>query len=189
VFVALKKLLKDRGITYRQLGKHLGCSEAAVKNMIHKRSIDLERLEGICELFGISIFDFMNMAGQHQSADFELSELQEQFFVDNPGHFAFFCSLLFDRLSPAQIARKHHLKPTSTHRYVRDLEKLELIEQRSETQILFRKKGRLVWRKCGPWMRRHFANLARLQADIMTKQAINPGYFLNFGLFSLKPRD
>ena len=189
VFLSLKELLKQRRLTYADLAERLESSEAAIKNMFYKRHVDLDRLDAICEVLGMRLFDLMALAGQHQDGDFHFDEVQEEFLVDNQGHFAFFVALLFHRKSLAQIARENGLSAVSVHRYLRDLEKLELIEQRSENHIIFKKKGRLVWRKGGPWMRKFYRDLTSKQAEIMVKRANHPDYLVNFGMFSLRRKD
>jgi transcriptional regulator with XRE-family HTH domain len=189
VFLSLKALLKQRRLSYADLAERLGSSEAAVKNMFHKRRVDLDRLDKICEVIGMSLFDFMALVGQHQDGDFHFDEHQEEFLMDHQGHFAFFAALLFHRKSLKQIAEENGLSAVSVHRYVRDLEALGLIERRSENHIIFHKRGRLVWRKGGPWMRKYYRDLTSKQAEIMVKCADHPDYLVNFGMFSLRRKD
>lgn len=188
IFLTLKDLLKERRMTYADIAVRLGSSEASIKNMFYKRKIDLSRLGEICEVLGLTLFNFMALAGQYKDDDFYFSEIQEEYLIENPGHLAFFFALL-ERKSIAQIEQIHKLSKTSSYRYVRDLEKLNLIEQRSESQIVLIKKGRLVWRKNGPWMKKFYADLTSKQAEIMARRSSDKDYLANFGLFSLKRDD
>jgi transcriptional regulator with XRE-family HTH domain len=63
---ALKNLLKARGITYAQLAKGLGLSEASVKRIFAERSFTLERLDQVCTLLGIQISDLARMVVAEQ---------------------------------------------------------------------------------------------------------------------------
>ena len=49
----LKRLLRERGLTYAVVAQQLGLSEATVKRGFSTRSFTLERVVAICDLIGI----------------------------------------------------------------------------------------------------------------------------------------
>src|SRR5690348_8644776 len=51
----LKRMLKARGITYAQLGKLIGLSEASVKRVFSRSTLTLQRVEAICKAAGTSV--------------------------------------------------------------------------------------------------------------------------------------
>ena len=81
---ALKNLLKARGITYAQLAKGLGLSEASVKRIFAERSFTLERLDQVCTLLGIQISDLARMVVAEQPVPSRLTEEQEKKLVADP---------------------------------------------------------------------------------------------------------
>ena len=109
--------------------------------------------------------------------------------MKNEGHFAYFCALLFDRKSPKMIAKEHGLSSKSSEKYLQDLIDIDLIEVRTQGKIIFKKSGRLVWRKGGPWMQKHYCHVTQVQSKKLVEKCVDKEFFLNFGLFSLSPSD
>ena len=59
----LKRLLKARGVTYADLGRRIGLSEASVKRIFSRRTMTLGRLERICGAIDATVFEVVNLAG------------------------------------------------------------------------------------------------------------------------------
>src|SRR3546814_11611482 len=59
---ALKQVLKLRGMRYSDLARGLGVSEPTVKRMLSTGRIDLARLERICRLLDIDLFELVRVA-------------------------------------------------------------------------------------------------------------------------------
>lgn len=76
---ALKKCLKTRSITCRELADRIGVSEAAVKRNVSETSFTLERLEAICRALEMSFYELARMAKmQDPKARRELSVAQQR---------------------------------------------------------------------------------------------------------------
>jgi DNA-binding Xre family transcriptional regulator len=81
---ALKNVLKARGITYGQLAKGLGLSEASIKRVFAERSFTLERLDQICTLLGLQISDLARMISSEEPVPSRLTIEQEKELVADP---------------------------------------------------------------------------------------------------------
>jgi transcriptional regulator with XRE-family HTH domain len=81
---ALKNVLKARGITYAQLSRGLGLSEASIKRVFAGRSFTLERLDQICTFLGIQISDLARMIASEEPVPTRLSAEQEKKLVADP---------------------------------------------------------------------------------------------------------
>ena len=68
----IKRNLKQRKITYAQLGRHLNLSEANIKRMFSKGDFTLNRLDGICQVLQM---DFTDLIREMQYGSSELAEL------------------------------------------------------------------------------------------------------------------
>ncbi len=55
----LKRTLKERGLTYRQLGKGIGLSESGVKKIFLARDGSFQRLAEICRYVGLSLSEIV----------------------------------------------------------------------------------------------------------------------------------
>lgn len=84
ISTTLKRLLRERGLTYRALAERLGMSEANVKRMFSRNSLTLERLESICEVVELSLSDLFRLAEQSERPVTQLSREQEQTLVESP---------------------------------------------------------------------------------------------------------
>ncbi|MYN07490.1 helix-turn-helix domain-containing protein [Pseudoduganella aquatica] len=75
---ALKRQLKAKAVTYAELAKRIGLSEASVKRMFAQRSFTLERLEQILEAVGMDFAELVQAATDAPQLIAQLSYAQEQ---------------------------------------------------------------------------------------------------------------
>lgn len=66
VCTALKRLLRERHLTYRDLAGRLGMSEANVKRMFARQSITLERLEAICAILDLGLAELFAIVDSNE---------------------------------------------------------------------------------------------------------------------------
>lgn len=81
---ALKQVLKSRGVTYAEVARRLGMSEASVKRVFAKESFTLKRLDRVCQVIGIEITDLAKMVEQEAEHLTQLSLEQESEVVSEP---------------------------------------------------------------------------------------------------------
>ncbi len=87
---ALKRVLKERGLTYADVAVALGISHASVRRTFAQHSFTLARIDEICELAGINFLELARLADAARPAMPDmLSDAQEQALVDDP--LALFC--------------------------------------------------------------------------------------------------
>src|SRR5271169_4269690 len=81
---ALKQVLKSRGVTYAEIARRLGTSEATIKRVFAQGSFTLERLDRICDALGIEITDLAKMVEHESERVVQLSLQQEREIVADP---------------------------------------------------------------------------------------------------------
>ena len=74
---ALKRLLRARGMTYRDLARALELSEASVKRLFAKEALTLKRLEEICGCLDVDLFEVTKLARNQSAQAQELTVAQE----------------------------------------------------------------------------------------------------------------
>ena len=84
VLSVLKQQLKQSGLTYQQVGAHLGVSMSSVKRLFADQSFTYQRLEQLCELLGMDMLQLLKLADEQESQLSKLSWQQEQEIVENP---------------------------------------------------------------------------------------------------------
>lgn len=81
---ALKRELRARGLTYAQVARRLGLSEASVKRMFSRRDFTLKRIDQICRLAGAEFSDLARELGRDQDLVSQLTYEQEREIVSDP---------------------------------------------------------------------------------------------------------
>ena len=65
---ALKRVLKERGLTYADVASALGISHASVRRTFAQQSFTLARIDEICEIAGIDFLALARMADEMRPA-------------------------------------------------------------------------------------------------------------------------
>src|SRR5262245_51595697 len=77
IIEALKRSLKNRGLTYRDLARKVGLSEASIKRVFAEETFSLQRLEHICLAIGLSVSELVRMAGDSQEPRSQYLSLEQ----------------------------------------------------------------------------------------------------------------
>ena len=130
---ALKELLRDRRLGYRDLAEALPYSLPTVKRDLNKPTIPLSRLLELCHAAGIPFDDLHRRAEERRPLHYIFTEDQESVFLQHEGTLTYLTELGAER-SPAEIAARHDLDPASTHLYLELLASVGLIERTGPDQ-------------------------------------------------------
>ncbi|MGH8635443.1 MAG: helix-turn-helix domain-containing protein, partial [Burkholderiales bacterium] len=79
----LKRELRTRGITYAQVARKLGLSEASVKRMFSRKDFSLKRLDQVCQLTSSEFSDLARALYQEESLISQLTPEQEKEIVSD----------------------------------------------------------------------------------------------------------
>lgn len=147
---ALKRSLRSRGLTYRDVARELGLSESSIKRLFSEQNFTLKRLEQICQMLDMSMFDLLRVAATDgaQTSN-ELSSEQEQALADDPVLLACFYLLLIG-WRPERVARRLGLDATAQRKYLMRLTALRLIEMLPRNRVRLLCDTRIQWRAGGP---------------------------------------
>lgn len=147
---AVKKNLKSRGITYAELGKALRMSEAGVKRMFAKEAFTLQRLDEICAVMNIGLFDLVQMArGQQEQLASELTiEQEDALAADEQLLMVFY--LVINGWSVEDMLAGRKLSQKTMRRLLSELDRLRLIELHPNDHIKKLTIPHIRWRADGP---------------------------------------
>lgn len=124
----LKRELKRCNISYRTLATELKISEVSVKRLLNNlQPLSMQRLIAIVNLTETPVSKLLSEAEENISSIPVFSQEQDDAFFNNPSLFSFWSELAED-LTIQQIKEKYRLNDASTHLYLRQLEKIRLIE-------------------------------------------------------------
>lgn len=158
---ALKRCLKSRGMTYRDLAAKLGISEVSVKRMFSGKKLSLDRLEEICRALDMSFYDLAKMSTERTDNESEqLTLTQEEALAKNDRLFCFFY-LLMSGKSSANIVKNYQFSPAEATRHLIRLDELGLIELQIGNRVKPRVSINYHWIKGGPLERRYAGEIKK----------------------------
>jgi DNA-binding Xre family transcriptional regulator len=146
---ALKSVLKARGMTYAQLGKGLGLSEASVKRIFAAQSFTLERFDQICGLLGIQISDLARMIANESTTPTQLTREQENKLVSDP-RLLMVAVHAVNHWSMEEMLESFSLSRTECIRLLTRLDKLGIIDLLPNNKIRVRVAPDFSWLPGGP---------------------------------------
>ncbi|PWG61838.1 helix-turn-helix domain-containing protein [Spiribacter halobius] len=149
VFSALRSALKARRVTYAELARRLGVSEPSIKRLFQQQDCKLSRLAAICEAIDLPLETLIEAADQPARPSEPLPLAAERALARNAELFHFLL-LLLDRFTPGQIGRTFGLSQASVDLYLRDLERLGIIERDVGERFRFLVPLPVAWRWSGP---------------------------------------
>ncbi len=145
----LKRLLKQRGITYRSLAKSLKISESSVKKVFIGKDCSLQRLNQICHVIDVQLTDLMLAAREQVPEKFRFSEKQEKFLVTNRKCFQVYWKLVYEETPPESLRKELSLSETTLFKALRSLDQLGLIELQANGKVKCPDMNMVLWESSG----------------------------------------
>jgi len=178
IIAVLKRSLRARGTTYRQLAKAVGLSEASIKRIFAEETFSLARLEQICTALGLSIVEVARMAAQQTMAGGQqLTIEQEEVLASDAQLLACFHLLLNGRQAPA-IAAELNLTERELRRLLLRLDAVKLVELQPKMKTRLRTSNVISWRSNGP-VRRLYEQ--QVKTEFLHAEFTGRNELINFG--------
>jgi transcriptional regulator with XRE-family HTH domain len=137
-------VLHRRGLTYGALARKLKVSESTVKRMFSRGAISVARLEDMCRLFDIDVFDLARESRLRELRAEVLSEAQETALAADPVLLAVFHLLLND-WEAERIRASYSIEAPQMVLLLSTLERLGLIELKPGNLVKLRISPRMSW--------------------------------------------
>jgi transcriptional regulator with XRE-family HTH domain len=149
LIATIKRLLKSRGLTYRDVAKALRVSEPSVKRLFASGRFSVERLAQLCKLVGYTLAELaieMNAAAPRLS---HLSAAQEADLISDPKLLIVaVCALNHWRLD--EIVATYRLTSAECVKRLLHLDRLGLIELMPGNRIRLTVARDFEWQPGGP---------------------------------------
>lgn len=149
---ALKRLLRAQGITYAALAAELGLSEAAVKRMFSRQSLNLERLERVCAVLGVGLAELALEARRHQVPLAELPPEAEQALVADPA-LMLALYLVLNRWRQEEVLARYRFSQPEWTALLARLDRMGVLELQPNNRVRLRTARNFRWRRDGPMQR------------------------------------
>lgn len=150
---ALKKVLKTRDMTYAALAEGLGLSEASIKRLFSEGTFTLQRLDDICRLLDMDLYELARLARGESDAPRHLSLAQEELLAGDRQLLAVFYLLLHQR-SLEEIVRDYEVSEPECIRLMVKLDRAGVIELLPGNAVRLRVARQVRHRHNGPLRRR-----------------------------------
>ena len=149
---ALKHALKARSLTYAQVARHLGMSEASVKRMFSQKNFTLKRLDRICEFARI---EFSELARALQANETRLAQLtpeqEKEIIADRKLFLVAVCVL--NHVTFEQIVGAYDISRAECTRLLLRLDHLKFVELLPNNRIKLLVSPAFSWLPDGPIQR------------------------------------
>ena len=145
---ALKKLLRNSGLTYADAARALDLSEASVKRLFAQQSFTLERVETLAQLAGAELTDLVRLADDLSDTLEELSAEAEHELATNPPLLLSAICVL-NRYRFEEVLSLYDLDQHELQRLFVQLDRLGIIELLADNRYRMRLSRSFRWRKGG----------------------------------------
>lgn len=132
---ALKRAIKAKGLTYKDLQKIMNLSESSVKRILSDKSLSLERIEKICEQCDILFSEVCRLADfTNDQGPARMTPDQEIGLSKNPRLLHLFL-LINDGYSLKKIIKDYQIQDPELTQLLIQLDRLKLIELHPKNRI------------------------------------------------------
>ena len=147
---ALKRCLKAKGLTYRDIAEALDLSESSIRRIFSRKTFSLNRLEQVCRFLDMSVYDLIRMTRLDSADDVSrLSLEQERKLAEDPIALTYFYLMLTGR-TPEKIAKEFGLDDRQQTTLLVKLSRLKLVELYPTNNGRLLTSRRIEWRRDGP---------------------------------------
>jgi hypothetical protein len=152
IVAELKRVLKERSITYAIVAGRLELSLASVKRLFSTGDFSLARIDAICELAGMEMSDLLERVGESSAPIKKLTVAQEQEVISDPKLFLV-TWLVLNRTRFADIVKGFTLTEREVQRCLIRLDRLHIIELQPLNKVRLLVSRHFSWRAGGPVQR------------------------------------
>ena len=156
----LKRVLKERELTYAEVARGLGLSVASVKRLFSTGAFSLTRIEAICQLAKLELSELAERARNRATSTTKLSLAQEKEVVADPRLFLI-TWLVLNRTPFEHIVREYDLPEREVVRYLIRLDRLRIIDLLPGNRVKLLVDRHFTWRADGPVQAYLFEKLLR----------------------------
>jgi DNA-binding Xre family transcriptional regulator len=150
ILASIKRVMKARAITYKNLAERIDLSEVSIKRIFSHSTLSLARLEQICRALDISIREISGLSADPSADTVEsLSLEQESELAADPTLLACYY-LVANGRSGFELSKELGVEEIQVRRWLVKLHSLGLVELLAKNRARARTGSAIVWRQDGP---------------------------------------
>ena len=147
---SIKRVLKIKGLTYKDLADKMELSEASVKRLFSKQTISLKRLEEICNIVNLDFYELAVMAKIESNKKSKTLSIEQECVLAGNNKLLIFLYFIVHGWSLPYIIEEYDISESEATHMLLKLDQLGIIELHPENKfrLLISKNG--LWHKKGP---------------------------------------
>lgn len=145
----LKLALKEKNITYKEIGLHLDLSEGSIKRIFSNYDFSLSRLEKICTFVDLELFDLLDRAKEKQLSTDILSIKDELELVSNTC-LLLTAHLLLNNWTVHQILSNYEIDRLEMIQLLSRLDSMRIIDYLPGERVRLKTSRNFKWIDNGP---------------------------------------
>ncbi|NRA65368.1 MAG: helix-turn-helix transcriptional regulator [Pseudobacteriovorax sp.] len=149
----IKKIVKNRHLTYRQLADKIGISESGLKKILNGQDASFGRLIDICRALAVPLSELLTMEKEWQPHSITFTEKQQELLLDDELALKVFFLAGYDDLCVEGIERYLNLTRTTLYSVLRKLDEVGLVQWLPDDEIKFPRDGIVLWVEQGELVR------------------------------------
>lgn len=150
LLTTVKKCLRAKGLSYKDVAGALAVSEASVKRIFAEENFSLKRLEAVCWLLDMSLYDLVRLSRLGEENEVSVLSLEQEAALAQDSMLLTVFYLLLNGWSPVRIAREYGLTKIGLIRLLATLDRLKLIELLPQNRVRPLTARNIAWRRDGP---------------------------------------
>jgi len=148
----LKRELRSRGVTYAQVARKLGLSEASVKRMFSRKEFTLKRLDQVCQLTHSDFSDLARTLNREENLVSQLTHEQEKEIASSIKLFLVaVCAL--NHVTPEQVVAIYDISRAECIQLLVKLDHIGFIQLQPNNRIRLLVSHDFTWLPDGPIQR------------------------------------
>ena len=145
----LKHYLKIQGITYRILAQRLKLSESSVKRLFSDQSLSLKRLEKICSVLGLDLYELVKLSREQQPLVESFNDVQLKALLSQPS-LVVLLVFFVNGWTTEELVQEFEMEEVELRVQLGQLEQLKLIEWLPHDRIRLCFERSALWQKNSP---------------------------------------
>jgi len=172
----LKNLVKQKGLSYRELGRKIGISESGVKKLFQAEDCSLSRLHQITTALEVDLASLMLQVQMKTPIELvEIDEKAQAVLRKNPQLMDIYWLLFIEDMTPAEILDHYKIPQSSLYKCLNELERLKLVIWKPGDKVSAAPKCNFLVKPSGPmvqhWMRRFSESIIE---DVVPEGGVGP---------------
>jgi DNA-binding Xre family transcriptional regulator len=127
VMAIIKRMLKERGLSYKDLAQKIDMSESGVKKLFSSNDCSFQKMLQITKVLDVRLIDILDEVHHADPRKVSFTEKQQEAFLKDMFLFNFYYKLVIERCALEHIRKEYKLDKKETFKILRRLDNLRLI--------------------------------------------------------------